>query len=44
MYVSRVKWRNPGKGVAPSPSPAIEKEAFWSPLTTVANNVYYNLL
>ena len=21
MYVSRVKWNNPGKGVAPSPTP-----------------------
>ena len=31
MYVSRVKWSNPGKGVAPSPTPlgvvAIEKGA-----------------
>ena len=33
-YGSRVKWSNPGKGVAPSPIPcvvAIEKGAFWSP-------------
>ena len=30
-YISRVKWSNPGKGVA------IEKRAFWSPSTTVAN-------
>ena len=35
-YVSRVKWSNPGKGVAPSPTPrvaAIEKGAFGSPST-----------
>ena len=35
-YVSRVKWSNPGKRVAPSPTPR-EKGAFGSPLTTVAN-------
>ena len=42
-YVSRVKWRNSGKGVVLSPIPgvvAIEKGAFWSPLTTVANVTY----
>ena len=42
-YVSRVKWSNPGKGVAPSPTNdvvAIEKEAFWSPSTTVANFIF----
>ena len=36
---SRVKWRNPGNGVVPSPTPyevAIEKGAFGSPSTTVA--------
>ena len=41
MYVSRVKWCNPGKGVAPSlhlGEVAFEKGAFWSPSTTVANN------
>ena len=38
-YVSRVKWSNPGKGVAPPRLGvvAIEKGAFWSPSTTVAN-------
>ena len=33
-YGSRVKWGNPGNGVAPSPTPrcrAIEKWTFWSP-------------
>ena len=34
-----VKWSNPGKGVAPSLGViAIEKGAFWSSLTTVANS------
>ena len=32
--LSRVKWSNPGKVVA------IEKGAFWSPSTTVANFIY----
>ena len=39
-YVSRVKWSNPGKGIAPSSHlgvVAIEKRTFWSPSTTVAN-------
>ena len=39
-YISRVKWCNPGKGVAPSLHlglVAIEKGAFWSSLTMVAN-------
>ena len=39
-YVSRVKWSNPGKGVAPSlhlDVVACEKRAFGSPMTTVAN-------
>ena len=39
-YVSRIKWRNPGKGVVPSLHlgvVAIEKGAYWSPSTTVAN-------
>ena len=34
-YVSRVKWSNPGKGVV-----GIEKGAFWSPMTMVANLTY----
>ena len=40
MYRSRVKWSNPGKGVAPCPTPwcsSYQKEAFGSPSTTVAN-------
>ena len=40
-YGSRVKWRNPGKGVPPSVHlgvVAIEKGAFESPSTMVANN------
>ena len=40
MYVFKVKWSNPGKGVAPFPHlgvVAIEKGAFWSPSTTVTN-------
>ena len=39
-YESRVKWSNPGKGVAPFLHlgvVAIEKGAFGSPLTKVAN-------
>ena len=39
-YVSRVKWSNPGKEQRPSLHlgvVAIEKGAFWSPSTTVAN-------
>ena len=42
-YVSRVKWTNPGKGVAPSPTPwckAIKEGTFGSPLTPVANFPY----
>ena len=35
-YVSRVKWSNPGKGVAPSP---IEKGALSSPSSTVHTSV-----
>ena len=35
-YVSRVKWRNPEKGVISFPTP-IEKGAFLSHSTTVAN-------
>ena len=41
MYVSRVQWRNPGKGVL---SPlyfsvvAIEKGAFWSPSLLISVN------
>ena len=40
MYVSMVKWSNPGKGVAPFPTPAVvatEKRAFGSPLNIVTN-------
>ena len=43
-YGSRVKWSNPGKGVA---APlhfgvvAIEKGAFWLPSTMVANFTYF---
>ena len=41
-YGSRVKWSNSGKGVAPSPTPrCIEKGAFGSPSTKVANFTYY---
>ena len=42
-YVSRVKWSNPGKGSYPHLHlgvVAIEKGAFWSPLTTVTNYIY----
>ena len=44
-YKVRIKGKvsNPGKGVAPSPTPrvvATEKGAFWSPSTTVANFTY----
>ena len=34
-YGSRVKWSNPGKGVAPFPTQAIEKGAFGLPSTMV---------
>ena len=37
--IPRVKWSNPGNGVAPSPTP-IEKGAFGSPSTMVANFTY----
>ena len=43
-YISRVKWGNPGKGVCPPlhlSVVAIEKGAFWSPSTTVANFTFY---
>ena len=40
-YVSRVKWSNPGEGVAPIPTPrwreASEKGAFWSSSNMLAN-------
>ena len=40
-YVSRVKWSNPGKSVHLYLGViAIEKGAFWSPSTTVANFTY----
>ena len=44
-YVSRVKWSNPGKGVALSllhlGVEVIEKGTFWSPSSTVANLLTY---
>ena len=43
-YGLRVKWSNPGNGVAPPIHlivVAIEKGAFGSPLTTVANFTLY---
>ncbi len=48
-YVSRVKWSNPGNGVAPSPtapSPvvAIEKGAFELPSTMVVTFTFYTHL
>ena len=46
-YISRVKWSNPGKKVAPSSTDsvvAIEKGAFVSPSTTDANFAYFYLL
>ena len=43
-YVSRVKWSNPGNGVAPSPGvAAIEKGFFGSPSTTVTNFTFINI-
>ena len=45
-YVSRVKWSNPGKGVAPPLHlgvVAIEKGAFGSPSTKVAYFTYQRL-
>ena len=42
-HVSRVKWNNPRKGVALSPTlgaVAIGKGAFGSPSTTIANFTY----
>ena len=44
MYKSRVKWSNPGKGVVPSlyiGVVAMEKAAFGSPSTVVANFTYF---
>ena len=46
-YRSRVKWSNPGKGVAPSPTPqgsSYRKGAFGSPLTMVANFTFFFFL
>ena len=46
-YVSREKWSNPGKGVVPTLHlgvVAIEKGAFWSPSTMVANFTYFWLI
>ena len=43
-YESRVKWHNPGKGVAPSPTPqcnSFENEALRSPLNKLANLTFY---
>ena len=45
-YVSRVKWSNPGKEVAPSLTPQCSsnwKGASWSPSTTVANYIYISV-
>ena len=42
----KVKWSNPGKGVAPSPDIGvvdIEKGAFRSPSTTVANFIFFTI-
>ena len=42
---SRVKWSNPGNGVALSSYTSnIEKRDFGSPSTKVTNNLYYNAL
>ena len=38
MYISKVKWSSPGKGVA------IEKGAFGSPLNTVANFTFFSYI
>ena len=38
-YIPRVKWSNPGPPLHPDVV-AIEKRAFWSPSTTVANFTY----
>ena len=46
-YGSRVMWSNPGKGVAPSPTPwcsSYWKESFGSPSTKVANLLRTNIL
>ena len=42
-YVSRVKWSNSVKGVAPYPTPRCSywKGSLWSPSTTVANYYIY---
>ena len=45
-YVTRIKWSNDGKGVAPHQHlgvVAIEMGAFWSPSTTVTNFNYMQL-
>ena len=45
-YISRVKWSNPGKGVAISPTlgvAAIGKGTFGLPLTMVANFTLYKI-
>ena len=39
-YGSRVKWSNPGKGVAPSPTPRCSKLSKREPSTMVANFTY----
>ena len=46
LSIIRVKWSNLGNGVAPPSSQhlcvvAIEKGAFGSPLTTIANFTYF---
>ena len=39
MYVSRVKWSNPGKGVAPSPT--LRCSSYWKGSLLVANFTYF---
>ena len=47
-YVSKIKWSNPGKGVAPSPTPRCS--SYWKGSLLVAHNYYgfiielYNLI
>ena len=38
-YISRVKWSNPGKGVAPSPTPRCS--SYWKGSLQVANFTYH---
>ena len=43
MYISRVKWRNPGKGVVPFPTPLCSSYWKWSLLVTLdyGRQLYY---